>query len=96
MLLGRSQDEESMMRRFLQCLQERVESGGCQHMDLVNNEDFVFTDWRRDTHLVDQGTDIVHRVIRGGIQFMDIVVVRDFCPTTLRKVDGRYFLADTI
>ena len=42
-------------------------------MDLVNNEDFVFTDWRRDTHLVDQGTDIVHRVIRGGIQFMDIV-----------------------
>ena len=127
-------------------------------MHLIDNKNLVFSDRRRNAHLVDQGTDVIDRVVGGGIEFMDIIRTllveglagfafvtgfpvgsriqtidrlgkdtgtrslahstgtakevgmsqlvtlycilkcscKDFCPTTLRKVEGRYFLADTI
>ena len=61
------------MGRFLQRFQKRIESRRTQHMHLVDNKDLIFSDRRRNTHLVDQGTDVVNRVIGGGIEFMDII-----------------------
>ena len=42
-------------------------------MNLIDDEDLIFSDCRRDTHLVDQRTDIVDRVVGGSIQFMNII-----------------------
>ena len=41
-------------------------------MYLVDNIDGVLTDLRRNAHLVNERTDIVHRVVRCRIQFVDI------------------------
>ena len=73
MLLRRSQNEQSMMGRFLQCFQKCIESRRTQHMHLIDNKDLVFSDRRRNAHLVDQGTDVIDRVVGGGIEFMDII-----------------------
>ena len=72
-LFRRSQNEQGMMGRFLQCFQKRIESCRTQHMHLVDNKDLIFSDWRWNTHLVDQGTDVVNRVIGGCIEFRDII-----------------------
>ncbi len=62
-----------MMRRLLQRFQESVECSRTQHMNLIDDEYLIFSDCRRDTHLVDQRTDIVDRVVGGSIQFMNII-----------------------
>ena len=41
-------------------------------MNLIDDIDGVLTDLRRDTHLVDKRTDVLHRVVRRCIEFMDI------------------------
>ena len=44
------------------------------HLDVYKRQDIdaVSADLRRNTYLVDQVTDIIHRVVRGGIQFVDV------------------------
>ena len=73
MFLRRCQNEQSMVWRLLQRLQESIEGGGTQHVHLINNKNLVFSDRRRDAHLVNQRADIIDRVIRSRIQLVDIV-----------------------
>ena len=73
MLLRRGQDEERMMGRLLQCLQESIESRCRQHVHLINDEYLVLADGRRDAYLIDQRTNIIHRVVARRIQLMDII-----------------------
>ena len=71
-LFGRSQDKHGMCGRLFERFQKRVERLHRQHVHLVDDIDAVTTDLRRNTHLVGQVADIVHRVVRRGVQFVDI------------------------
>ena len=73
MLLGCRQDKDRVMGRLLQRLQESVESGRTQHMDLINDKDLILSDWGRDTHLLDQRADVVDRIVRRRIKLMDVI-----------------------
>ena len=73
MFLRRCQNKQSMVWRLLQRLQESIEGGGTQHVHLIDNKNLVFSDGRRDAHLVNQRADIIDRVIRSRIQLVDIV-----------------------
>ena len=41
-------------------------------MNLVDDVHLVFADLGRNTYLVNQAADVVHRVVAGSIQFADI------------------------
>ena len=73
MLLCRGQDEERMMGRFLQGLQESIESGRRQHVHLVDDKHLILSDGRRDAHLINQCANVIYRVVACGIQLMDII-----------------------
>ena len=72
MLLGGGQDEFGVRRRLFQSLQEGVESRCRQHVDLVDDVDFVLSDLWWDPHLVDQAADVFHRVVGGSVQLVDV------------------------
>ena len=63
MLFCSGQNEDSVCRRFLKCLQEGVESGSRQHVHLVDDIYAVLADLRWDTHHLCEIADIIHRVV---------------------------------
>src|SRR5690554_815104 len=73
MLLGGGKNKDGMRGRLLQSLEERVERGLREHVYLINNIHLVLANLWRDTHLVNQRSNIVDPVVRGRVQFMDIV-----------------------
>ena len=68
-LLGRTQDEDRVCRRLLERLEKGVEGRLREHMDLIDDVHAVLSDLRGNLHLVHQGLDIVHAVVRSGVQF---------------------------
>ena len=73
MLLRGGENEDGMVWGLFQCLQESIESGGTEHVHLVDDEHFVLAYLRRDAHLFDEGTDVFDGVVRSRIQFMNVV-----------------------
>ena len=66
--LGGGQNEHQVLGRLLQNLQQCVEGGGGQHVNLVHDI-HPLADCRRGVHrLVPQGADLIHAVVGGGIQ----------------------------
>ena len=63
MFLGGSQDENCVLRRLLKGLEEGVKSRLREHMHLVDDKDRVATHLRDDAHLLNEVTDILHRVV---------------------------------
>jgi len=57
---------------LFECLEERVESGRGEHVDLVDDEDLVLADLGRDAYLVDEVADVIDGVVGGGIQLVDV------------------------
>ena len=72
-LLCSSEDEYGMCRGFLKSLEEGVESGCREHVDLVYDVDAIFPDLRGNLHLVHQVLDILDSIVRGCVQLMDAV-----------------------
>ena len=72
MFLGGGEDEDGVGWRLLECLQESIESRGREHVDFVNDEDLVLADLGRYANLVDEGSDVIDRVVGGSVQFMDV------------------------
>ena len=58
MFLSGGQNENGMLWRFFQCLQKSIESGGRQHVHLVDDVHLVLADLGRDAYLLNQGTDV--------------------------------------
>ena len=73
MLLRRSQDKDSMTGRFFQRFQERIESRCREHVHLVDDIYLILTNLWRDTHLLHQLANVIHRVIRSSIEFVNII-----------------------
>ncbi|MPM51070.1 hypothetical protein SDC9_97816 [bioreactor metagenome] len=42
-------------------------------MNLIYNIHFVLSYLRRNTYLIDEGTDVIDRVVGGGIQFVNVI-----------------------
>ena len=72
MLLGGSQDEDSVAWWLLKGLEEGVERRRREHMNLVDNKNRVATLLRYDAHLLDKVADVVYRVVGCGIQLVNI------------------------
>ena len=73
LLLGGSENEDGIFRRFLQCLEECVESGLRQHVHLIDDEDAVPSRLRRDAYLFGQVTDVINTIVGRAIQLIDVV-----------------------
>ena len=58
MFLSGGQNENGMLWRFFQCLQKSIESGGRQHVHLIDDVHLVLADLGRDAYLLNQGTDV--------------------------------------
>ena len=72
-LLRRGQNKDGVGGRLFKGLQESVERCRRQHVDLVDDEHFVFPDLRRDVNLLDERTDVLDGVVGGRIEFMDVI-----------------------
>ena len=70
--LGCCQDEDGVCRRFFKRLEESVEGGRRQHVNLVDDVDLELARLRRDAHAVDNATDVIHAVVGGCIEFEDV------------------------
>ena len=53
--------------RLLERLEEGVEGGRREHVDLVDDEDRVASHLRDDAHLFDERADVLDRVVRRGV-----------------------------
>src|SRR3989338_6240438 len=61
-----------MRRRFLQGLQERVETVWSDLMDLVDDVDLVFAGRGRKTDVFPQSTDLIDAAIGGAVDLQDV------------------------
>ena len=72
MQLSGGQNKDQVSRRFLQNLQQGVESGDGQHMDLVDDIHPVFHAGRGVDRLIPQSADLVHAVVAGRVQLQHV------------------------
>ena len=63
----RGQNKKHMLRRFLQCFQERVEGFCRQHVHFVDDVDFAFAHAWRKAHLLTDASDLVDAAVGGGV-----------------------------
>ena len=73
MFLRCSKNEDSVCRWFLEGLEECIEGRLREHMDLIDDVHAILAHLRRYAHLVHQGLDVFHTVVRCGIQFMNAI-----------------------
>ena len=59
--------KNNILRRFFQCLQQRIERSRRQHMHLIDNIDLISAFRRTICYLFTDLTDIIHAVIRRRI-----------------------------
>ena len=71
-LLGGSKYEDRVLWWLFQGLQKGVKSSLRKHVHLINDVDLVLSYLWRNTYLVYQVSNIIHRVIGSGIQFKDV------------------------
>ena len=69
------QNEHCVRRRLFQGLQKRIECRLGQHVHLVDDVHLVIALLRGDTHLVNNGANVFHFVVRRRIQFKDVECV---------------------
>ena len=73
LLLGGTHHEDGMLRRLLKGLEERIERRCRKHVDLIDDEDLVFSYLWRNLHLIDQFADVIDRVVRRRIELIYVV-----------------------
>ena len=70
--LGRGEDELHMRRRLLERLQQRVERPGGEHVNLVDEVDFVRPAGWRVGRALAEVADVFHAVVAGTVDLDDI------------------------
>ena len=65
--LGRRKHEHDVRRRFLERLQERVPSGGGEHVRLIEDVDALAAAHRCERDVLAQLANVVHAVVGGGV-----------------------------
>ena len=69
---GCRKHELHVRRRFLKRLQERVPRGGGKHMAFVDDENLEAGCGGLELHGLDDGTHVLHLVVRGAVQLHDV------------------------
>ena len=72
MLLGSSENKDSVGRRFFECFEQCIEGTGREHMYLVDDIDGVLTYLWRNAHFLNKCTYILDGVIGGRVEFVYI------------------------
>ena len=70
MLLGGGEDEDGVCRRFLESLQEGIESRRREHMHLVDDINAVLAHLGRNLDLVHQLLDGIDTIVRSSIELV--------------------------
>lgn len=70
--LGGGEDEHEVLRGFFEDLEQGVEGGDAQHVDLVHDVDALFDAGGGEDGLVAQGADVVHAVVGGCVDLYDV------------------------
>ena len=73
MFLCRGKYEYGILGRLLQRLEERVEGGRGEHVNLIDHVNLVLAVHGRYANLLGQIADIINGVVTGGIKFKHIV-----------------------
>ncbi len=72
--LGGGEDEDDVLRRLLDDLEQRVEARIRNHVGLVDDEDAVARLGRREVGAVAQIAHVVHAVMRSGVELRDVQI----------------------
>ena len=67
--IGGGEQELDVRRRFLECLQQRIEGTRAQHVHLVDQVHLVAAARRRVLHVVEQFARVIDLGARGGVDF---------------------------
>ena len=70
--IGGGEEELHVRRRFLEGLQQRVESRDREHVDFVDDVDFELRRGRREFHRVPQFADLLDAIVAGAVDLQDI------------------------
>ncbi|MGX1270974.1 hypothetical protein RKD18_004168 [Streptomyces phaeoluteigriseus] len=70
--LGGGEDELQVLRRLLDDLEQRVETGRRDHVGLVDDVDLVTAARRPEEGLFPQVTGVVHTTVRSGVDLDDV------------------------
>ena len=74
--LRRGEDEDDVLRRLLDNLEQGIRTGGRNHVGLIDDEDAVARLRRRVVGAVTQLAHILHTVVGGGVELRDVEVAR--------------------
>lgn len=74
-LFRSSQDENGMGWWFLQGFEEGIEGLLGQHVDLIDDEDPVFSHLRSDPYLFYQAANIIYRIVGGRIELQNVELI---------------------
>lgn len=61
-----------MRRGLFQCLQKGIERRGTEHVNLIDDEDALFSGGGNVAYLIDNLANVFDRVVARGIQFVDV------------------------
>ena len=73
-----AENKNRIGRRFLQCLQKRIEGRSREHVHLINDEDAVFSLRRRVRYLLNDAADVIDTVVARRIH-LHHVKIRILC-----------------
>ena len=69
---GCRQNKDRVRRRLFESLEQGVERAHGEHVDLIDNIDFVLPFARRKIYFVAQVADVIYASVRGGVNFDQI------------------------
>ena len=72
-LLGGGKDEDSVFGWLFESLQKGVEGSSGEHVNLIDDEHFVFAHLRRNVHLLNELADVVNTVVGCCVEFVNVV-----------------------
>src|SRR5690606_4969238 len=77
MRLGGRKDEDHMWRRLLERLEQGIEGLLREHVNLIDNIDFVTAFRRRYDDRVSEASHIIDAIIRSGVNLDDVQALGD-------------------
>ena len=64
-----------MSRRLFQCLEQSIEGGRAQHVDLIDEINAEFASGGQKTDILSQLADLLHPVVAGAVNLQNIEII---------------------
>ena len=72
---GGGENEFHMLRWFFQCFQQRIKCRRGEHVNLVNNVNFIMTASRGEPDVLAELADLFNAVVTGAVDFKNVETV---------------------